>query len=593
MTDQMLMAALGKGDMSALQWPLGTKEEILNNPMLADTLEQLRQKAEALRGTPILSIPFAHFKHFDTTGERATYEGGRQGYFVRRVRLVVFGLMAWLYGGEDNLQELENIIWAICDEYSWCLPAHQEGQSLTRLENEGYTIDLFSSETAQTLSEICFLLGDSLHPLLIRRVRHQVRERVVCRFLEMDCYWEHWQCNWAAVCGGAVGMAAIYTADHDEELCRVLQKLELAFASFMQGFSDDGVCLEGLDYWTYGFSYYVAFADMLLRRTGGEIDMLAPERVRRVARFQPKCFFPHGQNITFSDAHGGSTYIYGLLCYLRRRVEGVMLPEISRRQMSVSDGCGRWAVALRNLIWADPEPGEYRCGGCYPLPDAQWYICTTEDQRVSLAAKAGHNLDSHNHNDVGSFHAYCMGEPMLLDLGSGVYSKQYFSAEHRYEYLCCCSRGHNVPIIGGRYQLEGRQWEARDVHISNDGICMDIAGAYGHENLASFVREIRFDRRTGSITLQEHCRFADAPESVVERFILPEEPGLGPGLVSIRSGQQRACLRYDAALFVCSISTELHLEKPVWLLDLQLKNPAMDGKWTIRIDFPADKEGAE
>lgn len=583
MTQDALRKALEKGTLENLTLPAAMREQVLNNPMLNVTLEKLQAAAGTQRGKEIGAVRFSAFRRFDTDGDRKELENA---YFDRRCRLVIFGLMSWLYGRQEDIAELEDVMWAICDEYTWCLAAHLGGKSLTRLETEGFTIDLFAAETAQTLAELLFLLKEQLHPLVAERVRQVVRERVICRFLEEHSSWENNTSNWAAVCGGAVGMAAIYLAESQQELCQVLERLEQPFTGYLQGFASDGTCLEGMDYWTYGFSYYVAFADLLFRRTGGEIDMLKPALVQEIARFQPKCFFPYGQNVSFSDAHNGSFYYSGLLCYLRNRIENVQMPDASRRITDVCDECGRWAMALRNLLWTEPTAIVPTSGGCYPLKAAQWYICTTDNGRVSLAAKAGHNMESHNHNDVGSFHLYVQGAPMLLDLGAGKYTRQYFSSQYRYENLCCCSRGHNLPIVDGQYQKEGQQYCAENVDVDETGMRADIARAYGNAHLLHFIRDLRFDRQTGSLTLRETYEFADSPGSIVERFIVKDIPQLEPGSITIQADGQTALLHYPSELFAASVTAAKHEQTTVYLLDLTLKQPNTAGEYLLRFDIP-------
>ena len=49
-----------------------------------------------------------------------------------------------------------------------------------------------------------------------------------------------------------------------------------------------------------------------------------------------------------------------------------------------------------------------------------------------LATKGGHNDESHNHNDVGTITVYADGEPLLVDPGMGIYTKNHFN-ENRYD----------------------------------------------------------------------------------------------------------------------------------------------------------------
>ena len=53
-------------------------------------------------------------------------------------------------------------------------------------------------------------------------------------------------------------------------------------------------------------------------------------------------------------------------------------------------------------------------------------------QGLYLAAKGGHNAESHNHNDIGNFVTYIDGKPVIIDVGVETYSRKTFSPQ-RYE----------------------------------------------------------------------------------------------------------------------------------------------------------------
>ena len=56
---------------------------------------------------------------------------------------------------------------------------------------------------------------------------------------------------------------------------------------------------------------------------------------------------------------------------------------------------------------------------------------------------------------------------MLDDLGSGEYTKKYFSNE-RYEIFCTRGLSHNIPVIGGSDQKAGSEYRA-DAFEVRDG----------------------------------------------------------------------------------------------------------------------------
>lgn len=98
-----------------------------------------------------------------------------------------------------------------------------------------------------------------------------------------------------------------------------------------------------------------------------------------------------------------------------------------------------------------------------------------------LAAKGGHNDESHNHNDIGSFIVYADQCPLWIDAGVGTYTAKTFSPE-RYSIWTMQSGYHNVPTVNGAEQAPGRTFRSGEVrHDAEDGLSrltVDIAPAY-------------------------------------------------------------------------------------------------------------------
>jgi hypothetical protein len=70
------------------------------------------------------------------------------------------------------------MLWSVCDEYSWALPAHdlqaqRAGRDLDRC------VDLFACETAHTEAEVVTLLAGRVPGPAAERVRADIRRRVL------------------------------------------------------------------------------------------------------------------------------------------------------------------------------------------------------------------------------------------------------------------------------------------------------------------------------------------------------------------------------------------------------------------------------
>ncbi len=592
MTKQQILNILQSAGSVDLSIPEEKRLAIPRNPLLKTCLQEMAGYAEKCRGTAIPALPYSRFKLFHETGDRFQYEDSEVGYFPRRGRIAAFGVLSWLYGREEDIHELEDIIWAICDEYTWSLPAHVERDAFTsRLENDGYMVDLFAAETAQTLAEICFLMGDRIAPIVRLRAERLIRERVLDRVLAQDFGWMSATHNWAAVCAGSVGMAAIYTLKDDERLAAVLARLLPSIDCFLSGFSEDGACLEGIGYWRYGFSYFTEFAELLERRTAGAICLFDDPRVEKIAAFQQKIYFPGGRTVCFSDGSSRAKWFPGISFFLYRRFENVMLlPEAFCQLSFAADHCHRWSNTLRNLLWAEEKAADEGHFRTCCLPAAQWFIGHSPTG-AGVAAKAGHNAEPHNHNDVGSFQYYLNGEEMLSDLGSGEYTRQYFS-DQRYDYFVCGSQGHSLPMIDGCTQRAGKEARAKKVELDERGIRMELADVYGLECLASLNRSLLFEETTGTLTLADTFVLDGEKHDVCERFITYGQVTVENGCALIRLGEQAIRIAYDPAVFTPTItpvsySAHMGVQRHLFTLDFHaMAQGALTARFTISPETP-------
>jgi hypothetical protein len=129
-----------------------------------------------------------------------------------------------------------------------------------------------------------------------------------------------------------------------------------------------------------------------------------------------------------------------------------------------------------------------------PLPRDVWLpeieVTVARDQGgtskgLFVAAKGGHNAESHNHNDVGNWIVYVDGRPVLIDAGVETYTRKTFSPE-RYSIWTMQSGYHSLlPTFDGVMQAPGRTHAAREAtYEAGEGsmtFSLDIAGAYPRE----------------------------------------------------------------------------------------------------------------
>ncbi|MDP4097383.1 heparinase II/III-family protein [Paenibacillus sp. P96] len=520
-------------------------------------MDEIRQEGERLTDIPIPELTYGLFTLFEKQGSRLEYESV---YFERRRRLNTLTLL-WLLEPDNErfAAELYEIIWSICNEYTWCLPAHVQNMNVRG------AIDLFAAETGFTLSEIGLLLGERLPPLLRVRIREEVEARLLKPYLEGGAFsWETATHNWAAVCAGSIGAASLLLLEPSERLTAIIVKVLGSMSCYLDGFGDDGACLEGLGYWNYGFGYFVYFADLLKQRTQGAINLFEYPKIRQISLFQQKCYLHSDSTVNFSDSLGRVPVQIGLTHYLARLYPEMELPPASIRASYTDDHCSRWAPALRNIVWYDPGKRHSRWRDAdYYLPDAEWIVSrySTKHGSFGFAAKGGSNDEPHNHNDIGGFILYAAGIALVAELGPGEYTAAYFG-EGRYSFDCNGSQGHSVPIVDGCFQQSGRASRAKVLEaVTGDEEArfrLDMTAAYPVPHLSSLMRQLVWNKSgLPSLQLTDEFNFTSVPGSLVERIVtmcppVMQDAGAGgtqgqPGSLLLRgnSGRHAARARYD------------------------------------------------
>ncbi len=256
---------------------------------------------------------YSAYRQFLRTGDRQAYQ---QPYFARRSRLTAAALRLFLGQGEGGetsplRDAVQDLLWAICEETNWVVPAHEIVQ-----------IDIMAAETGLLLAETLALLGDALDAEVRARVRGEIERRIFEPYLRF--HWMHWwhtvHHNWNAVCNSAIAATFLWL---EPEPGRVARALEIAFKGLREyvanGFEADGTCTEGVGYWHYGLINFVLLAEMLRSRSGGALDLLATERMRAIAAYPARLLLSGTQFAAFADCDETLAFYSGIMARLGER----------------------------------------------------------------------------------------------------------------------------------------------------------------------------------------------------------------------------------------------------------------------------------
>jgi hypothetical protein len=215
----------------------------------------LTENLDGLCEIPVLKR--SDFRNYQRVGDR-TLPQARAGQ--RRRELSRASMALWLGHPNANVDYLQDLLWAYCDDWTWVMAAH-----------EGRSIDLGSAALGASMAEIVHVLGGHLEDEVKDRVSVAIKKHIFDPFWDYGHLngWETVRMNWNHVCNGEIIRAALYQLDDARVLARMTHGAIQNLTYALDGFTDDGGCEEGPGYWGYGFGHYLSVAYALFQKTNG------------------------------------------------------------------------------------------------------------------------------------------------------------------------------------------------------------------------------------------------------------------------------------------------------------------------------------
>ncbi len=565
---------------------------------------RLLEKAEIALSEPIPVLLLSDYRSYFLTGSRAPFD---PRYQRRRTMMVELAMGEYFSQSGRYLEKLCDVIFAILEESSWVLPAHTgHSPECPKTEipevyrpDQLHGIDLRSAATATMLAGVYYLVKDRLDtvsPIIAKRIRWETLDRTVRPYLQHEFSWSGafggLVNNWCTYCVQAILFCTAILEEDAERREAVVTRAMRHLDNYIAACPPAGGCDEGPGYWEGAAGALFTALEILYDMSGGAIDLLSHPFVAALGAYEPNMYIWGSRFANFADC-GPNIFLNAKRLYRYGRRSGVpSLSELARlitaEKLTVPQGRDFFDYAvfytfLKDLYEEVPtDTAEIR------LPRSAWQ----EDLKIAVfreredgkglyfAIKGGHNNESHNHNDVGSFLLYKDGRPVLIDAGSGSYTKKTFSPE-RYTIWNMSSAYHNLPMIGGYAQKNGAQYKSSEEQFDEEGrrVSMELATAYPKEApLRSFVRTCGM--QGAKVTVADTLLLSE-PSEVQFRFLTTERPiELRPGSVSLPEGMT---LSFDPSLL-------LEIEK-VQAQDYDPKGAfGADTLWQIRLSGIADEK---
>ena len=494
------------------------------------------------------SVPATAYLAYERTGERTVMENP-----LKENRLALSSLtLAELAEGEGRyIDQIVNGVWHLSHAPSWVLSAHlpRQGSKRALPDPLEQIIDLGSGALGAQMAIAYHFFKeefDKVDPVISRVAYDAVKKQILDPYLNPEVQRPNWWLafditfantinNWTPWCNADVILCFLLMEKDPAVLDRALAQSAKSVDKFLAYVKTDGACEEGPAYWGHAAGKLYDYLQIMCDASKGAFSIFDDPQIKAMGEYISRSFVNDGWVVNFADASAKLSYSPALLYNYGKAVGSQEMMDFAI--YNLADDKSLQFKNPKALVWTDG----YRClesmrfipqmseqvkslndriagGASYDalrkelrkyVPSFTWYPETEFCYMLNsdgwfLAAKGGHNNESHNHNDIGTFILYADGVPMFVDAGVGTYTKKTFSKD-RYTIWSMCSDWHNLPIINGVTQSFGGEFHSSSVKAVNGKsakiFSLDIAGAYPEDSACqSCVRDYKLTSKVLTIT---------------------------------------------------------------------------------------------
>ncbi|MZQ86770.1 heparinase [Paenibacillus sp. 5J-6] len=537
------------------------------------------EKAERKLNYSWPTITATQYMDFSRTGNRVKYDSL---LLERRQDLASLVVAECIENQGRFMDDIINGIWCICEETFWGIPGH--GYMMKRQDPlpdvTDPIIELFAAETATLLSWAYFLLKKKLDVssiMVCERIHLEVKNRILDPYLQRTDFWwmgfnqERMLNNWNPWCHSNCLLAFLLLEDDQQRREEAILKAMRSLDKYIERLDSDGGCEEGPKYWIYAGGKLFDCLELLYGATSGSLDVFQEPLIQNMGRYIYKAYIDGNYYANFADSSAIVHIPAELMYRYGRRINDAKLSglgaiELKKKREEATHVEFSTMFRLLSAVFHYREM-EQDTGESPYIRDA-WLggiqVMVAREQEGSskglyLAAKGGHNDESHNHNDIGHFIVYYDGSPMIIDPGVGTYTSKSFFSE-RYSIWSNQSANHNLPLINGVQQLAGRQHRADQVIYTQEdsvaSISMNIENAYADSaGITSWKRSISLIRDSNpSIEIKDNFQLERMTGDISLIIMTPHAPQFERiGIIALQDiNDNKLMIRYDGEMFAAS-----------------------------------------
>ena len=555
--------------------------------------EYLTKALELLDKKPEVPITDSIYRLANKEGNRGIY---KPRYYRTMDRLERFILAECLENEGRFLPQIKTYSKAIMSMKSWLHPNHDDDENGV-LEGRRISIDLGARKFGGVLALAENLLEDKLPKSLQDEIHKQLQRRITDSYLKSTKYldennkWIKSTSNWNSVCTSGTVLTTITSSESYEKRLATVGSALNSMAYYLIGFGDDGYCSEGLGYWGYGFGHYLYLAQILHDYTNGSIDLFIfnnAEKMKNVGNFPEGFEIQKNVCSPFSDgvssiSRKGSNFAD----VLSAKHYGAIPPTEIRME----------EAAEQLIAWQYPEMFQViEKSKSSELPDHKYFndfgmVISRGKQEIpfSIALKAGHNAENHNHSDVGTYSLVLNDEIIAGDIGAPSYRAGSFSPDNKAR----SSWGHPVPMVNNTLQSNGIEFKGiiteTDFSDQMDKVVMDILPAYELPMLKTLERTVTNNKSgKGTIIIEDHFVTTEPVSFGSAIMTLNEYEIIDGKTVILKTANQQVKAEIKGKGFEFHIKDEKvpvkHLREggPAYKIGIEFTEPSVEGILTIK-----------
>jgi len=460
----------------------------------SEKMDEIVKEAEGFLDTPIPFLPLSLRRDFYFTGNRSNFQ---RPFFLRRNMLSVMTLAEFYEKKGRFIDKICDLVWGIMEETTWMIPAHMAHTPAMIYENVGipetygedmlHGIDLFSAVTSALLTRVLRLLRkeiDAVSPFITERMEYELNKRTTKPFLIHVFSWSgsygskpnNW-CPW--IVSNVLYTVAFAERDIISRTAVVTRAMNY-LDNFMNGYQEDGGCDEGPGYWSHAGGSLFDSLELIYDMTGGSIDIFSEPLIKAMGEYEAKFNINDDRFVNFADS-SAKFYADGYLIERwGRRCDSEMLIAFGK-MMTMHSGTGHTFNSAyradKNLMTPKFTDAVKTKAAKLVYFDSLKVMIARESENTAegmfLAIKGGNNRESHNHNDVGNFIVYSDGNPVIIDVGPGTYTKDTFGAK-RYTNWNLQSGYHNVAELNGTDQRNGIEFKSENEVFDEENAALTL-----------------------------------------------------------------------------------------------------------------------